>query len=62
MSVSMFKNGLALVDREVKPEAAWNYQITDIPKPVHGTLWFIGSPDLSARIVMRKVKRAPPTR
>jgi len=59
VSVAMFKNGLALVEREVKPRAAGDYQITDIPQPVHGTLWFDGVPDLSARIVMRKVKRAP---
>lgn len=59
VSVSMFKNGLALIEREVKPMAAGEYQIADIPKPVHGTLWFVGAPEVSARVVMRKVKRVP---
>jgi hypothetical protein len=56
-SVSMFKNGLALVEREAKIAGPGDYQIVDIPRPVHGTLWFIGAPGVSARVVMRDIER-----
>jgi hypothetical protein len=59
VGVSMFKNGLALIEREVRPDGPGNYRVTDIPTPVHGTFWFVGGADVSARIVMQDVKVAP---
>ena len=54
-SVSMFKNGLAFVERQALPAGPGSFHIVDIPEPVHGTLWFVGDANVSARIEMRDV-------
>ncbi|MFP6675885.1 MAG: hypothetical protein VB878_12460 [Pirellulaceae bacterium] len=59
ISVAMFKNGLALVEREATPDASGEFRISDIPKPIHGTLWFIGAADVTARIAVRDVEVEP---
>ncbi len=38
-TVSLFKNGLAVVRRGVAVSAAGTYELTDVPDAVHGTLW-----------------------
>jgi hypothetical protein len=59
VSVAMFKNGLALIEREARPGGPGSFRITDIPEPIHGTLWFVGAPNVSARIAVRDVKVEP---
>jgi hypothetical protein len=39
VSVSVFKNGLALVQEEVDVPGAGSYRLDTVPEPVHGTFW-----------------------
>lgn len=39
VAVDLFKNGLAIVKREVTLGKAGTYSIDDVPQPVHGTFW-----------------------
>src|SRR5260370_23935730 len=39
VSVSVFKNGLALVQQEVQVPGAGTYRLDTAPNPVHGTFW-----------------------
>jgi len=55
VSVSMFKNGLAFVERQTLPKGPGSFRIAEIPDPVHGTFWFVGDANVSARIEMRDV-------
>ena len=52
-SVSMFKNGLGVVRREIKISKDGDYILSDVPKPVHGTFWV----ESDARIITRCTKR-----
>ena len=62
VSVAMFKNGLALVERTATPPAAGVYRLSagsgdrqEAPRPVHGTLWITGAKDVSVRVAARGV-------
>jgi len=55
VSVGLFKNGLAVVRREVKLPGAGTYRIDDAPEPVHGTWWVESSVPIETRATMREV-------
>lgn len=42
VSMSLFKNGLAVVQREVSVDKAGTYRLDEVPTPVHGTLLLSG--------------------
>ena len=39
VSVGLFKNGLAVVKREVDVPGPGTYRMADVPEPIHGTYW-----------------------
>jgi hypothetical protein len=39
IGVDLFKNGLAIIKREVTLGKAGTYSLDDVPEPVHGTFW-----------------------
>jgi hypothetical protein len=39
VGVDLFKNGLAVVKREVTLGKSGTYSLDDVPEPVHGTFW-----------------------
>src|SRR5215212_2395037 len=55
-SVSLFKNGLAVVKREVELVGPGVYRLSDVPEPVHGTFMVEGASALVARVELREVK------
>jgi hypothetical protein len=55
-SVSLFKNGLAVVKREVNLAGPGVYRLSDVPEPVHGTFMVESQGGLEARVEMRDVK------
>ena len=61
VSVGLFKNGLAVVTREVKVGGGGTWVVTDVPSPVHGTFWIESGGDVEARVTMRKMDVEPRT-
>lgn len=55
-SLSLFKNGLAIINSSVRIPASGKYVLDEIPEPVHGTLWIDSSVPMTARIT--KVENA----
>jgi hypothetical protein len=55
VSVGLFKNGLAVVRREVKIPGPGTYLIEDAPEPVHGTWWVQSDIPVETRVTMREV-------
>ncbi|HEY1189266.1 MAG TPA: DUF4139 domain-containing protein [Gemmata sp.] len=64
VGVDLFKNGLAIVKREVTLGRAGTYTIDDVPQPVHGTFWIDSTGTIEAAVRMRDVEvpvaEAPP--
>ncbi|VTR99729.1 Marine sediment metagenome DNA, contig: S01H1_L03407 (Fragment) OS=marine sediment metagenome GN=S01H1_10240 PE=4 SV=1: DUF4139 [Gemmata massiliana] len=64
VSVDLFKNGLAIVKREVTLGKAGSYSVDDVPQPVHGTFWIDSTGTVEAVVKMRDVEvpvsEAPP--
>ncbi|MCA9175938.1 MAG: DUF4139 domain-containing protein [Planctomycetales bacterium] len=58
-AVSLFKNGLALVERRATPVAAGVYQLDEAPRPIHGTMWIEGDRSLVARVAVREREAGP---
>ena len=56
VSVGLFKNGLAVVKREIKIDKAGMYIVEDVPVPIHGTFWI----ESDAKVVTRLTKRRMP--
>lgn len=56
VSVSMFKNGLAVVERTVEVPGVGTYRVSDVPEPVHGTFWIESEADVEARVSTRRVE------
>ncbi|MCA8958941.1 MAG: DUF4139 domain-containing protein [Planctomycetes bacterium] len=52
-SVGLFKNGLAVVQREVWIPADGGYELDDVPAPVHGTLWIESEARVETRVTRR---------
>lgn len=59
VSVGLFKNGLAVVAREVTLDEAGTYLVSDVPAPVHGTFWIESEDDVEVRATMRDMDVAP---
>lgn len=55
VSVALFKNGLAMIKRQVLLEAPGTYRFTDVVQPVHGTFFIEGASKLVARVETRPV-------
>lgn len=53
-SVGLFKNGLAVVRREVTLPADGLYEIADVPEPVHGTFWIESDTVIETRVTRRE--------
>lgn len=49
-TVGLFKNGLAVVRRTVSLPGAGVYDLTDLPEPVHGTLWVESTAELTITV------------
>lgn len=56
VGVDLFKNGLAIVKREVTLGKPGTYTIDDVPQPVHGTLWIDSAASVEATVRMRDVE------
>ncbi len=53
-SIGLFKNGLAVVRREVTLPADGVYEIADVPQPAHGTFWVESSAVIQTRMTTRE--------
>jgi hypothetical protein len=56
VSVSLFKNGLAVVKREIEIPQAGTYRLDAAPEPVHGTFWIESNAKIEAAVKMRDVE------
>ena len=56
VSVGLFKNGLAVVKREVQIDKAGTYRLDASPEPVHGSFWIESNATIEAAIKMRDVE------
>lgn len=56
VSVALFKNGLAVIKREVELTGPGIYRLKDVPEPVHGTFWVESNRPMEARVEMRETK------
>jgi hypothetical protein len=54
-SVALFKNGLAVVKREVTLAGPGVYRLDDVPEPVHGTYWVESEAPVESAVQMREV-------
>ena len=55
VSVALFKNGLAVIKRQVALPGSGMVLITDVPEPVHGTFFVESSGPIAARVEKRRV-------
>jgi hypothetical protein len=55
VGVDLFKNGLAIVKREVTLGKSGTYVLEDVPHPVYGTFWIESSGVIDALVQMRDV-------
>lgn len=55
-SVGLFKNGLAVVKREISIPGSGSYRLTDVPEPVHGTYWIESNAPVESAVQMREVE------
>lgn len=55
VGVDLFKNGLAIVKREVSLGKAGTYDLDDVPQPVHGTFWIDSTGTVDVVVKMRDV-------
>lgn len=58
VSAGMFKNGLAVIRREVKIAGPGTYEVLDVPDPVHGTFWIESDAVVTTRVTTREVEMA----
>jgi hypothetical protein len=56
VSVGLFKNGLAVVKREVLIDKAGVFRLDAAPEPVHGTFWIEANGTVEASVKMRDVE------
>jgi hypothetical protein len=56
VSVGLFKNGLAVVKREVQLPGPGEYEVANVPEPVHGTFWIESSAAVTTRVTTREVE------
>jgi hypothetical protein len=55
VSVGLFKNGLAVVRRQVVVPSPGTYRLDDVLRPVHGTYWVDGDGTAETRVEQREV-------
>ncbi|MFO0967117.1 MAG: hypothetical protein U0793_16245 [Gemmataceae bacterium] len=58
VSLSLFKNGLAVVKREVKVDGAGVYRLDRVPEAIHGTFWIESNAPVEASVKTRDVELA----
>jgi hypothetical protein len=58
VAVDLFKNGLAVVRREVMLGKSGVYILDDVPEPVHGTYWVESAAPVETAVQMREVEVA----
>jgi hypothetical protein len=56
VSVGLFKNGLAVVKREVQIDKAGTYRLDASPEPIHGSFWIESTGKVEAAVKMREVQ------
>ena len=56
VEVGLFKNGLAVIKREVTLGKAGTYVLDDVPEPVHGTYWIESVAPVESSVEMRDVE------
>jgi hypothetical protein len=56
VSVGLFKNGLAVVKREVQIPKDGTYRLDVSPEPVHGSFWIESSAQVEAAVKMRDIE------
>jgi len=56
VTVGLFKNGLAVVKREVTLGKPGTYILDDVPEPVHGTYWIESAAPIESAVEMRDVE------
>ena len=57
ISAGLFKNGLAVIHREVDVPGPGTYTVMDLPDPTHGTLWIESEATVIARSALRELSR-----
>lgn len=55
VSAGLFKNGLAVIHREVKFDQPGTFRLDDAPEPVHGTYWIESTTPIESRIQTQEV-------
>ncbi len=59
ISVGLFKNGIAVVKRQISVSKAGLYLVEDVPDPIHGTYWIESDAKVVTRVTRRKCEVAP---
>ena len=54
--ISLFKNGLAVLTREVPLDGPGTYVLEQVPSAVHSTLWLEGPEDLETKTTLREIE------
>ncbi|HMO34971.1 MAG TPA: hypothetical protein PKA06_02910 [Gemmatales bacterium] len=60
VSVALFKNGLAVVKRQVELEGPGGYVLKDAPEPVHGTFQVASAGPIDVQVSQREVPASKP--
>jgi len=55
VAIGLFKNGLAVVRREVAVPGPGTYLVQDVPTPIHGTFWVESNAKITTRMTRRLV-------
>jgi hypothetical protein len=56
VAVDLFKNGLAVIKREVLLGKPGVYVLDDVPRPIHGTYWIESTASVESLVQMRDVE------
>jgi hypothetical protein len=60
VSVGLFKNGLAVIKRQLNVAGPGTYRLDDVPEPVHGTYWIESDAAVESMVKMREVETPNP--
>ncbi len=55
-SIGLFKNGFAVVRRDISIPSSGRYSVLDVPVPVHGTFWIESTTRVDTRVTRRRVE------
>lgn len=56
VSIGLFKNGLAVIKRELTVDGPGTYVLEEVPEPVHGTYWVESKDAVESLVKMREVE------